>query len=136
MKIDIQRPDGIKSNHFFVYCDLKNRGKQNHLLLSNGCRLIGGGILYCFQMYDVLRSYPVIIPTYSLKNSVLGEVWSIGHPKLLDSLDPIKSPMGRNIFEVDVKKRKEWCWTYYMPASAFNEDAPGVKKNKEGKWKV
>lgn len=135
MGIEMHVPRGPSSDKLFVYCDLKHKGKLNHILISAGCRLIGRAKLLKFAMYNVLNSYPTIVPSRG-DDEVIGEVWSIGHAKLFDSLDNIKSPMSRYAFEVQTGKTKMFAWTYYMPDANFNPDASGVKRNKDGKWKV
>lgn len=135
MGIKIFGQNGISSDHIFVYCDLKHKGKLNHILVASGCTFSKKGTLKGFQMFNVLNSYPVIVN--SRGNPIIqGEIWAIGHPKLFDSLDNIKSPMARNIFEIESGKQKIPCWVYFTPDIAFNQDASGVRFNKEGKWKV
>ena len=135
MGIKVFGPNGNSTDKIFVYCDLKHKGKLNHILLSCGCRFLKKGTLSKFEMYNVLNSYPVIIPTRGMPQ-VLGEIWEIGHAKLFDALDNIKSPMARNVFEIQAGKEKINCWVYFTPDVAFNPDASGVRLNKEGKWKV
>lgn len=136
MGIKIYNQRGLSSDLLFVYDDLKYKGKQNHILASMGCRFIKKAVLYKFEMYNILNSYPIILPIGDSKYFIVGEIWSIGHAKIFDALDNIKSPMIRDIFEVESGKVFFSCWIYFMPRTSFNEDALGVKRNKEGKWKV
>lgn len=135
MKIELDQPERPKANRIFVYCDLKHTGKQNNILISNGSQLLGRAKVENFALYNILNSYPMAVP---MKNAVklIGEVWTLTHPKLIENLDNIKSPMERAIIDVNVGKSTEKCWIYYMPDSKFNSDAIGVRKIKEGKWKV
>ena len=135
MGIKIFGPEGTGADNIFVYCDLKHKGKLNHILLSTGCRFLKKGVLSGYEMYNILNSYPIIISSRSF-HEVQGEIWSIGHAKIFDSLDSIKSPMARKIYEIKSGKEKLMCWMYFMPEMAFNPDASGVRLNKEGKWKV
>jgi len=132
--IEMAKPLTQRCDKIFVYCDLKHRGKLNHILVSSGCRLVKKANIERFAMYNILNSYPIITPSGKTSDSIVGEIWALGHPKILDSLDNIKSPMTRYVFEVG--KDKTQCWVYYMPDSAFNDSASGVMKNKDGKWKV
>lgn len=134
--IEFDKPARPICNTLFVYCDLKHKGKQNQVLLSAGCRLIGRAKMNCFVMYDILNSYPMIIPSNNENNAIVGELWHIGHAKLLDTLDRIKSPMSRDLFQATNGKKLFSAWAYYMPEMQFNDSASGVKKNKDGKWKV
>lgn len=134
MGISIRNDNGQSSDKIFVYDHLKHKGRENHSLLSAGCTLVGRASIKKFQMYEILNSYPIIMPVSSPKIEVIGEIWNIGHAKLLETLDGFKSPMHRNIFEIEFKKKKYFVWTYFMPEFNFNQDAPGVRPSKTGKW--
>lgn len=134
MGITIRKDGGKGSDKIFVFDNLKHKGRENHILLSNGCSLVGRAAIKKFQMYEILKSYPIALPTGSIKHEVIGEIWNIGHAQLLDTLDRIKSPMQRDIFEIEYRKKYYDVWIYFMPEFQFNQDAPGVRISKTGKW--